>query len=181
MHQTLLHGSAFRLEQSDAAAMSAMRTEADAMRILRGAVREPIAAYLRETSGGMNNLRVSIRQRMVGEARNAIAALFGGIYRLKHVFVFDEDIDIYDDAKVLWAVMTRTQADRSFFQVPGSYISRVDPTGYPPWQAGPGAPRLLSTRLGIDATKPLDPSFPETAEPPKWRDLRPDDYLEEPR
>jgi hypothetical protein len=27
--------------------------------------------------------------------------------------------------------------------------------------------RLLSTRLGIDATKPLDPAFPEVAEPPR--------------
>jgi 3-polyprenyl-4-hydroxybenzoate decarboxylase len=64
-------------------------------------------------------------------------------------------------------MMTRTQADRSFFVVPGSYISRVDPTGYPPWQMGNTGDRLLSTRLGIDATKPLDPAFPEVAEPPR--------------
>jgi len=93
--------------------------------------------------------------------------------------VVDEDIDILDDKRVIWAMMTRTQADRSFFFVPGSYISRVDPTGYPPWQSiGKGAP-LLSTRLGIDATKPLDIEFPEVAEPPRsmWSQLDLDSYL----
>lgn len=128
-------------------------------------------------SGSGNLVYVQIRKDIEGLGVNvALAAL--GIYRFKCAIVVDEDIDIYDDAKVLWAVMTRTQADRSFFTVPGSYISRVDPTGYPPWQAGSDGPRLLSTRLGIDATKPLDPSFPEIAEPPGWRDLRLDDYME---
>ncbi len=129
--------------------------------------------------GSGNLVYVQIEKEMEGLGVNvALAAL--GIYRFKCAIVVDEDIDIYDDAKVLWAVMTRTQADRSFFQVPGSYISRVDPTGYPPWQAGAEGGRLLSTRLGIDATKPLDPSFPEVAEPPNWRTLRLRDYLEEP-
>ena len=75
--------------------------------------------------------------------------------------------------------MTRTQADRSFFTVPGSYISRVDPTGYPAWHSGDKDRGLLSTRLGIDATKPLDPEFPEVAEPPQslWRSLDLGKYL----
>ena len=64
-------------------------------------------------------------------------------------------------------MMTRTQADRSIFTVPGSYVSRVDPTGYPAWQMGDEGARLLSTRLGIDATKPMDPAFPEVADPPR--------------
>jgi len=70
-------------------------------------------------------------------------------------------------------MMTRTQAERSIFTVPGSYVSRVDPTGYPAWQMGDEGARLLSTRLGIDATKPMDPAFPEVAEPPRelWTTL----------
>jgi len=107
----------------------------------------------------------------------ALAAL--GAYRFKCAIVVDEDVDIYDDRRVLWAVMTRTQADRSFFFVPGSYISRVDPTGYPAWQSGEKGGRLLSTRLGIDATRPLDPSFPEVAEPPRsmWTQINLSEYL----
>src|SRR5262245_63963385 len=94
---TLLHGSAFVLDQTDSANITAMRTEAEAMKILKATVREPVAVYLRSVSGGSKKLRVSIKQRAIGEARVAIAALFGGIMRLKHVYVFDEDIDIHDD------------------------------------------------------------------------------------
>src|SRR4029077_18030317 len=92
MHHTLLHGSAFVLDQTDSAVISSMRVEAEAMRILKSCGREPVAVYLRAASGGANTLRVSIKQRIFGEARAAIAALFGGIMRLKHVYVFDDDI-----------------------------------------------------------------------------------------
>lgn len=130
-------------------------------------------------SGSGNLVYIQIEKDMEGLGINtALAAL--GAYRFKCAIVVDEDVDIYDDRKVLWAVVTRTQADRSFFSVPGSYISRVDPTGYSPWQSAEKGPRLLSTRLGIDATKPLDPSFPEVAEPPRslWTQVDPSKYLE---
>ena len=126
-------------------------------------------------SGSGNLVYVQIRKDFEGLGVNtALAAL--GAYRFKCAVVVDEDIDIYDDQSVLWAIMTHTQADRSFFTAPGSYISRVDPTGYPVY---PGGPALLSTRLGIDATRPLDPDFPEVAEPPSalWSGIDLKDYL----
>ena len=85
LHHTLLHGSAFALDQTDAANIMAMCMEAAAMRILKNCVREPIAVHLRAISGGANTLRVSIKQRVFGEARSAIAALFCGIMPLKHI------------------------------------------------------------------------------------------------
>jgi 2,5-furandicarboxylate decarboxylase 1 len=128
--------------------------------------------------GSGNLVYVQIRKDTEGLGVNAALAALGA-YRFKCAIVVDDDVDIHDDRKVLWAVMTRTQADRSFFTVPGSYVSRVDPTGYPPWQSGGKGPAVLSTRLGIDATKPLDPSFPEVAEPPRslWAGLDLRDYL----
>src|ERR1700689_2095166 len=50
MHLTLLHGSGLALDQTDSAVIMALRAEAEAMRILKNAVREPIAVYLREVS-----------------------------------------------------------------------------------------------------------------------------------
>jgi 2,5-furandicarboxylate decarboxylase 1 len=129
--------------------------------------------------GSGNLVYVQIHKEIEGQGVNtALAAL--GAYRFKCAIVVDEDIDIQDDGKVMWALMTRTQADRSFFTVPGSYVSRVDPTGYSPWQLGDRGPRVLTTRLGIDATKPLDPGFPEVAEPPRdlWTRLDLSRYLE---
>jgi 2,5-furandicarboxylate decarboxylase 1 len=129
-------------------------------------------------SGSGNLVYVQIRKDIEGLGVNAALAALGA-YRFKCAIVVDEDVDIYDDRKVIWAVMTRTQADRSFFFVPGSYISRVDPTGYPPWHSVEKENRLLSTRLGIDATKPLDPLFPEVADPPKsmWTQVDLSEYL----
>ena len=119
LHHTLQHGSAFVLDQTDSQNISAIRTEAEAMRILRAAGRDPVAVYSRHTSGGSNTMRVSIRQRSFGEARLAIAALFGGIARLKHIFVFDEDIDIRNDLQVEWALGTRFQADQDLVILSG--------------------------------------------------------------
>ena len=145
MYQTLLHGSAFQLEGSDAACLGAMRAEAEAMRILRSTVREPVAVYLRETSGGANTLRVSMRQRSAGEARAAIAALFDGIMRLKHVFVFDDDIDIFDDQQVEWAFGTRFQADRDIMIFQGMMGMTMDPS-----LDG----RRTGAKAGFDCTRP---------------------------
>src|SRR5262245_54286849 len=79
-------------------------------------------------SGSGNLVYVQIRKDMEGLGVNAALAALGA-YRFKCAIVVDEDVDIYDDARVIWAVMTRTQADRSFFTVPGSYISRDDHSG----------------------------------------------------
>jgi 2,5-furandicarboxylate decarboxylase 1 len=126
--------------------ISAMRTEAEAMRILKSCVREPVAVYLREVSGGCNTLRVSIRQRSFGEARAAIAALFGGIMRLKHVYVFDEDIDIHNDRQVDWAMGTRFQADEDLVVLQGMIGMTMDPS-----LNG----RRTGAKSGFDCTRPF--------------------------
>ncbi|HEX4043926.1 MAG TPA: UbiD family decarboxylase, partial [Xanthobacteraceae bacterium] len=146
LHHTLLHGSAFKLDETDSAVISAVRAEAEAMRILKTCVREPIAVYLREMSGGSNTLRVSMRQRLYGEARNAIAALFGGIRVLKHVYVFDEDIDIHDDRQVEWAMGTRFQADQDLMVLHGIMGMTMDPS-----LQG----RRTGAKAGFDCTRPF--------------------------
>jgi UbiD family decarboxylase len=146
LHHTLLHGSAFVLDQTESGVISAMRTEAQAMQILKGAVREPMDVYLREISGGNNTLRVSMRPHMYGEARLAISALFGGIMRLKHVYVFDEDIDIHDDRQVEWALGTRFQADQDLVILQGIMGMTMDPS-----LNG----RRTGAKAGFDVTKPF--------------------------
>lgn len=146
LHHTLLHGTAFLLDQTDSANITAMRLEADAMRILKATVREPVAVHLRAVSGGANTLRVSIKQRAYGEAKQAIAALFGGIMRLKHVYVFDEDIDIRDNRQVDWAMGTRFQADQDLVILTGMMGMTMDPS-----LAG----RRTGAKSGFDCTRPF--------------------------
>jgi hypothetical protein len=74
--------------------ITAMRTEAEAIRLLKAAGRQPVDACMRMIGGGSNTLRISLKQRTAGEAKQAIHSLFGAIMRLKHIYVFDEDIDI---------------------------------------------------------------------------------------
>jgi UbiD family decarboxylase len=146
LHHTLLHGSALVLDQTDSANISALRTEAEAMRILKATGREPVAVHLCMASGGANTLRVALRQRTPGEARSAIAALFGALRPVKHIFVFDEDIDIRDEGQVAWAMGTRFQADLDIVVLQGMMGMTMDPS-----LNG----RRTGAKAGFDCTKPF--------------------------
>src|SRR6185369_2456339 len=50
LHHTLLHGSAFVLDHADAANLNKLRAEVEAWRILRSAVRSPVAVEIRPTA-----------------------------------------------------------------------------------------------------------------------------------
>ncbi len=128
LHHTLLHGSAFVLDQTDSTVITAMRTEAEAMKLLRATIAEPVAVSVREHSGGGATLRVAIRQHAAGEARAAIEALFKGIMRLKTIYVFDHDIDINDDRQVDWSLGTRFQADEDLIVLQGMQGQTMDPS-----------------------------------------------------
>ena len=55
---------------------------------------------------------VSIKQGRPGEAKHVIPIVLGVDHYLKLVVVVDDDIDVFDEADVPWAVATRMQADR---------------------------------------------------------------------
>ena len=97
-------------------------------RALETAVREPLAVHATASSGGMFNLRVALRQRVPGEARNAIAACFGALVNVKNVFIVDPDIDIFSDEQMDWALATRFQPDRDLMVVEGMRTLPLDPS-----------------------------------------------------
>jgi 3-polyprenyl-4-hydroxybenzoate decarboxylase len=94
----------------------------------------------------MYNVRVSLRQRNPGEARNAIAAVFCSSGDVKHVFVVDDDVDVFSDEQIDWALATRFQADRDFVVASGFRCVPLDPS-------------LQGSRTGakggFDCTKPF--------------------------
>jgi 3-polyprenyl-4-hydroxybenzoate decarboxylase len=116
-------------------------------RALETAVREPVAVYATTSSGGMFNLRVALRQRVPGEARNAIAACFGALANVKNVFVVDPDIDIFSDEQMDWALATRFQADRDLVVVDGLRTLPLDPSVAPGTRTG--------AKAGFDLTWPF--------------------------
>ena len=145
LFQTLTIGGR-ALARTDTAQLSAMKTESAAWAALMASVREPIAVYATPSSGGMYNVRVSLRQRVPGDAKNAIAAVFGSHAEAKHIFVFDPDIDVFSDAETDWAFATRFQADRDLITGSGFRVVPLDPSL--------GGART-GAKLGFDCTIPF--------------------------
>src|SRR5690606_15669231 len=135
------------LALTDSAQLVALRTEVSVWRALETAVREVRAVHATTSSGGMFNVRIAMRQRVPGEARNAIAAAFGTLANVKHVFVFDPDIDIFSDQQVDWALATRFQADRDLVVQPGMRTLPLDPS-----LAG----ARTGAKAGFDCTMPIE-------------------------
>jgi len=112
---------------------------------------------------------ISIAKRTPGQAKNAICAAFAADMLLKHVVIVDDDIDVFDEEQVLWAVSNRFQADRGLVVIPNAQGSELDPS------AGPGG---VNAKMGLDATKPLTGFAPELRVPDEvMKKIRLEDYL----
>src|SRR5205814_1780083 len=70
---------------------------------------------------------VSIKQGRPGEAKHVIPIVLGVDHYLKLVIVVDDDIDVFDESDVMWAVATRMQADRDLVTIAGSLVAMLDP------------------------------------------------------
>jgi 2,5-furandicarboxylate decarboxylase 1 len=101
---------------------------------------------------------ISLRRRKnVDVKRAAFAALNTEPENLRAVVVVDDDIDVYNDADVLWAIGTRFDAARDLTIVhnwsgPGGYL----PSNWDYHADGKRTPRTSSAII-IDATKPVPP------------------------
>jgi 2,5-furandicarboxylate decarboxylase 1 len=104
---------------------------------------------------------ISIKKRHEGEAKNAICAAIGADPFIKLCIVVDDDVDIFNDSKMLLAINTRMRPRDNLFMIPGAKTNALDPTV---------ENELLVTKIGIDATKPLV-GFPNTVSVPGARDI----------
>lgn len=106
----------------------------------------PTVHGVRLTEGGCCWLHgvVSITKNKEGDAMNAIMAAFTGHPSMKKVTIVDQDVDIYDDRQVEWAVATRFQAHRGLIVVNNAAGSSLDPSS-----------DGTTSKMGIDATKPI--------------------------
>ncbi|TFG56457.1 MAG: UbiD family decarboxylase [Methanomassiliicoccus sp.] len=101
---------------------------------------------VRLTEGGCCWLHgvISITKNKEGDAMNAAMAAFTGHPSMKQVIVVDQDIDIYDDRQVEWAVASRFQASRGLLVINNAAGSSLDPST-----------EGTTSKMAIDATKPL--------------------------
>ena len=154
------------MSRTDTAQLSGLRTEVLVWRALQTAIREPVAVRASTATGGVYNVRIAMRQRVPGEARNAIAATFGSVANVKNVFVVDPDIDVFSDEQMDWALGTRFQPDRDLVVQGGFRTLPLDPSLE-------GAP--VGAKAGFDLTLPfgsagrLESTVPE---PPRYEGKR---------
>lgn len=125
--------------QVDHLLLSTIPMEANLYRAVRAMV--PSVAAVRVPAP--YSCYVAIRQRTPGQAKNAILAVLGADMYIKRVVVVDDDVDVFDDREVAWALGTRCQADRDITVVSHTRGSDLDPStdsdGY-------------TAKWGVDAT-----------------------------
>lgn len=109
----------------------------------------PQARQVVMSNGGCNWLHavVQISKKKDADGKKAIEKTFAAHRSLKMVTVVDEDIDPSDAVAVEYAMATRFQADKNLTVVEKVRGSSLDPSS--------DQKNLLTTKLGIDATRPL--------------------------
>jgi len=126
-----------------------------------------------------HHIYISIKQGVPGEAKRAALAALGAIHFSKLVVVVDEDVDIYDADEVLWAISTRVRGDLDIDIIPGVLGNRLDPTNAYDNFRHRSDTGNMSTKVIIDATKPMGIDFPIRVTPNKelWSSMNLDDYI----
>lgn len=122
---------------------------------------------------------VRIKKEYDGAGKLAALAALASDPFVKLAVVVDEDVDIHNDAEVLWAIATRTQPDRSTFFVTESATSRLDPASYSIWSRW--EKDTMNTKWAIDATMPVEAPFEERADVPRaiWEGINLAEYVGE--
>jgi len=103
------------------------------------------------TPGGCSWLHavVQIKKQNPDDGKKAIKAAFEGHKSLKHCVIVDEDVNIYDQNDVEWAIATRFQADEDAVILRNQRGSSLDPSG----DLTEGK-KARTCKMGLDATIP---------------------------
>lgn len=91
------------------------------------------------------DIHIQMKSPPQGEARDVLTAALS-FRRLRSAVVVDDDIDIFNDSAVLWAMATRVQWHRDQILIDGLTHPSLDPS------RPMGASTV--TKCGIDATLP---------------------------
>jgi 2,5-furandicarboxylate decarboxylase 1 len=136
---------------ADTAVMGAFALEGSIYEAVRARVPSLKNVYLPLSGCCRFHAYLQLENPAEGDAREAIMTALPVDRRLKHVFVFDDDVDIFDDREALFAIATRTQWDSDLMVFPGVRGVPLDPsiTG------------RVTTKAGIDCTKPVGRVFAE--------------------
>ena len=130
---------------------------------IRGAVPSVQAVHLPNSGTGRFNCYISLRKRVEGESKQAALVAMGECDFVKNVIVVDDDIDVFNEEEVMWALATRVQADQDVDILKNVKGNNLDPSQ---------THDILTAKMIIDATKPVDRDFAERIKVPEEAILR---------
>ena len=135
------------------------------------------AVYLPVSGSCRFTVYVAIKKHVPGEGKSAGMAALTANPNIKIAIVVDDDIDIYNEQQVLWAIGTNFEADRDFAMIPGAMGSHLNPAAYGEVRTESGP---MNTKVIIDATRPATLPFETRIVPPKeaWDRIRLEDYID---
>ncbi|MHA1974360.1 MAG: UbiD family decarboxylase [Candidatus Hodarchaeales archaeon] len=113
---------------------------------------------------------VKIDKKNDKDGIRAIEATFSAHKSCKHVFIVDNDINIYDPSEVEWALATRFQADQDLVNKGREPGSSLDPSAE--------AISKLTNKIGFDLTIPLSKAK-KNFEKVKFPKVDLDEYIKE--
>jgi UbiD family decarboxylase len=126
--------------------------EARIFNLIKAVVPTVTAVHLPVSGVCRLHCNVSIDKKVDGESKQAAFVVLGAVDMIKHVFVVDADVDVFDDRQVLWAVATRVQADQAIDIIKNAKGNTLDPSQTDP---------IMTTKMIVDATKPVQRPFSE--------------------
>src|SRR6266545_4463814 len=138
--------------------VSSLAREGEVFRAVQQVVPGVRAVHLPMSGAGVSHVYVQIRKTVEGQGKVAAVAAMNAYRGVKHAFVFDEDVDIFDEKEVLLALAMRFQADRGLITISGMMGSPLDPSA----EEG-----ILTCKAGFDCTKPVGKPFAERLEIPR--------------
>ena len=150
--------------------------EARLLAKLREVIPGVTAVHIPLEGAGMSAY-VALEKSHDGDGRRALMITLSSDNYLKHAFVVDSDVDIFDATHVLWATNLRFQGDKDLLVLPNSQGISVDPSSYS--LTNRYQPGGLTTKVGFDATMPIETGFPIRADliPEPYAALDLDDYI----
>jgi UbiD family decarboxylase len=137
--------------------------EARIYNLIKGVVPSVTAVHLPTSGVCRLHCNVSIDKKVDGESKQAAFVVLGAVDMIKHVFVVDADVDVFDDRQVLWAIATRVQADQAVDIIRNAKGNTLDPSQTDP---------IMTTKMIVDATKPVQRPFSERILVPKEAQAR---------
>jgi 2,5-furandicarboxylate decarboxylase 1 len=156
---------------------NALMLESGVYDAVRNLVPTVSGVYFPVSGGCRFTVHVAIKKQVPGQGKSAALAAIAADPGIKIAIVVDDDINIYDERDVMWAIATTLEADKGLTIIPNALGSHLNPSSYGEIR-DEGGP--MNTKIMIDATRPATRPFEERIRPPAdvWNRIRLEDYLD---